>query len=47
MKYILIGASIINGLIGSYNMVFASMTWAVFNFIVASICVCSYLQLED
>ena len=47
MKYVLIGATIINGLMGSYNMIFASMTWAVFNFIAASICAYSYLQLED
>jgi hypothetical protein len=47
MKYLLVGAVIINSLIGSYNMIFASMTWAVFNFAAASLCVYGYLQLED
>ncbi len=47
MKDILLGATIINGLIGSYNIIFASMSWSVFNFIAAAICAYSYLQLED
>jgi len=47
MKHVLLGATLINSLIGGYNMVFASMSWAVFNFIVASICAYSYLQSED
>ena len=47
MKYVLIGATIINGLIGSYNMIFASMSWGVFNFTVAALCAYNYLQLED
>jgi|OM-RGC.v1.038358363 hypothetical protein len=47
MKYVLIGATIINGIIGSYNMLFASMSWSVFNFVAAAICAYGYLQLED
>jgi len=47
MKYILAGATIINGLIGSYNMIFADMSWGVLNFAVAALCAYSYLQLED
>ena len=47
MKYVLLGATIINGLIGTYNMIFADMSWAVFNFTVAALCAYSYLQLED
>ena len=47
MKYVLMGATIINGLVGSYNMVFASMTWAVFNFIAASFCAYGYMQSEE
>mgnify|MGYP003111402713 CR=1 FL=1 len=47
MKYVLLGATIINGLIGSYNMIFADMSWGVFNFTVAALCAYSYLQLED
>ena len=47
MKYVLIGATIINCLLGSYNMIFADMSWGVLNFAVASLCGYSYLQLEE
>lgn len=47
MKYVLMGATVINVLLGGYNMIFASMTWGVFNFAVCSLCAYSYLQLED
>tara|TARA_E500000331_G_scaffold178740_1_gene172165 strand:- start:1483 stop:1626 length:144 start_codon:yes stop_codon:yes gene_type:complete len=47
MKYLLMGAVIINSIIGSYNVIFADMSWGIFNFAVTSLCVYSYLQLED
>tara|TARA_R110000796_G_scaffold67777_1_gene155567 strand:+ start:14137 stop:14280 length:144 start_codon:yes stop_codon:yes gene_type:complete len=47
MKYLLIGATIINASLGSYNMIFANMSWGVFNFVITSVCCYSLLQLED
>ena len=47
MKHILFGATLMNGFVGGYNMIFASMSWGVFNFTVAALCAYSYLQLEE
>ena len=47
MKSVLIGAIIVNGIIGTYNMTFASMSWGVFNFMTAAVCAYSYLQWKD
>jgi len=47
MKYFLLGAAIINSSIGVYNILYASMAWSVFNFMAASACLYSYLDVRD
>ena len=47
MKYFLLGATIINCVIGTYNILFASIMWSIFNFMAAAACLYSYLDVRD
>ena len=47
MKYILLSAAIINSVLGTYNIIWTSMSWGIFNFLTAAFCIYSYLQSEE
>jgi hypothetical protein len=47
MKYILLGAAIVNSILGTYNILYASLAWSIFNFVTAAACLYSYLDTRD
>ena len=47
MKHILLGAAVLNSVLGMYNILYASLAWSIFNFIAAAVCLYSYLDTGE
>ena len=47
MKHILLGAAVLNSVLGMYNILYASLAWSIFNFVTAAACLYSYLDTGE